>query len=51
MSLFVMKGVAPKTPPCRNSIGGPAFLGCNVIVMILLFILPGIALWLPKVIR
>jgi len=48
MSLFVMKGVAPKdTTMADIYMAALPFLGCDLIVMILLFIFPSLALWLP----
>lgn len=46
--LFTMKGVGPpgtKIEDCYRA--AMPFLGCDLIVMILLFVLPVIALWLP----
>jgi tripartite ATP-independent transporter DctM subunit len=48
MSLFVMKGVAPKDTTMGDIyMAALPFLGCDLIVMILLFIFPSLALWLP----
>jgi tripartite ATP-independent transporter DctM subunit len=52
MSLFVMKGVAPKDTKISDIyLAALPFLGCDLIVMILLFIFPSLALWLPSLIR
>ena len=52
MSLFVMKGVAPKDTTMSDIyLAALPFLGCDLIVMILLFIFPSLALWLPSLIR
>jgi tripartite ATP-independent transporter DctM subunit len=52
MSLFVMKGVAPKDTTITDIyLAALPFLGCDLIVMILLFIFPSLALWLPSLIR
>jgi len=51
MSLFVMKGVAPKDTQMRNIyIAALPFLGLNLAVMALLLVFPGIVLWLPGLI-
>ena len=48
MSLFVMKGVAPKgTTMSDIYLAALPFLGCDLIVMVLLFIFPSLTLWLP----
>ncbi|MFC1980444.1 TRAP transporter large permease subunit, partial [Chloroflexota bacterium] len=48
LTLFVMKGVAP-TGTTMGDIyrAGLPFLGCDLIVMILLMVFPTLALWLP----
>ena len=52
MSLFVMKGVAPKDTTMSDIyLAALPFLGCDLIVMILLFVFPSLALWLPSLIR
>ena len=52
MSLFVMKGVAPKDTTMSDIyMAALPFLGCDLIVMILLFVFPSLALWLPSLIR
>lgn len=52
MSLFVMKGVAPKDTTMSDIyLAALPFLGCDLIVMILLFIFPSLALWLPSLLR
>jgi tripartite ATP-independent transporter DctM subunit len=52
MSLFVMKGVAPKNTTMSDIyLAALPFLGCDLIVMILLFLFPSLALWLPSLIR
>lgn len=52
MSLFVMKGVAPKDTTISDIyLAALPFLGCDLIVMILLFVFPSLALWLPSLIR
>jgi TRAP-type mannitol/chloroaromatic compound transport system permease large subunit len=52
MSLFVMKGVAPVKTEMRDIyIAALPFLGLNLIVMALLLVFPGIALWLPGLIK
>ena len=52
MSLFVMKGVAPKgTTMSDIYLAALPFLGCDLIVMIMLFIFPSMALWLPSLMR
>jgi tripartite ATP-independent transporter DctM subunit len=52
MSLFVMKGVAPKDTTISDIyLAALPFLGCDLIVMILLFLFPSLALWLPSLIR
>jgi tripartite ATP-independent transporter DctM subunit len=48
MSLFVMKGVAPLDTTMSDIYKGALpFLGCDLFVMIMLFIFPSLALWLP----
>lgn len=52
MSLFVMKGVAPKDTTMSDIyLAALPFLGCDLIVMMLLFIFPSLALWLPALMR
>jgi tripartite ATP-independent transporter DctM subunit len=52
MSLFVMKGVAPRDTTMSDIyLAALPFLGCDLIVMILLFIFPPLALWLPALMR
>jgi tripartite ATP-independent transporter DctM subunit len=52
MSLFVMKGVAPKDTTMSDIyLASLPFLGCDLFVMILLFVFPSLALWLPSLIR
>jgi tripartite ATP-independent transporter DctM subunit len=52
MSLFVMKGVAPEDTRMSDIyLAALPFLGCDLIVMILLFIFPPLALWLPALMR
>jgi len=52
MSLFVMKGVAPKDTTMSDIYRAALpFLGCDLIVMVLLFIFPALALWLPTLMR
>ena len=49
MSLFVMKGVAPNDTTMTDTyLAALPFLGCDFIVMIMLFIFPELALWLPE---
>jgi TRAP-type mannitol/chloroaromatic compound transport system permease large subunit len=48
MSLFVMKGVASSDTRMKDIyLAGFPFLGCDMLVMALLLIFPGLALWLP----
>ncbi|MFH1489580.1 MAG: TRAP transporter large permease subunit [Pseudomonadota bacterium] len=48
MCLFVMKGVAPKDTTMGDIYRAVVpFLLCDALVMILIFIIPGLALWLP----
>ncbi|MFH1490585.1 MAG: TRAP transporter large permease subunit [Pseudomonadota bacterium] len=48
MSLFVMKGVAPKDTTMSDIyMAALPFLGCDLVVMILLLVFPSLALWLP----
>jgi TRAP-type mannitol/chloroaromatic compound transport system permease large subunit len=52
MSLFVMKGVAPEDTTMSDIYRAALpFLGCDLIVMVLLFIFPALALWLPTLMR
>ncbi len=52
MSLFIMKGVAPEGTTMRDIyLAGLPFLGCDLIVMILLFVFPNLVLWLPGLMR
>jgi TRAP-type mannitol/chloroaromatic compound transport system permease large subunit len=49
LSLFVMKGVAPKGTTMGDVYRAALpFIGCSLAVMILIIIFPQIALWLPK---
>jgi TRAP-type C4-dicarboxylate transport system permease large subunit len=50
--LFVMKGIAPADTTIGDIYRGALpFLGCDLIVMVLLIAFPTIALWLPRLIR
>jgi tripartite ATP-independent transporter DctM subunit len=52
LALFVMKGVAPKGTTMGDVYRSAyPFLGCDLIVMILLIAFPAIALWLPGLMR
>ncbi|MFC1945507.1 TRAP transporter large permease subunit [Chloroflexota bacterium] len=52
LGLFVMKGVAPKGTTIGDCYRAALpFLACDVIAMALIIIYPGIALWLPGVMR
>ena len=52
MSLFVMKGVTPEDTRMSDIyLAALPFLGCDLIVMILLFLFPPLALWLPALMR
>ncbi|MEM9061257.1 MAG: TRAP transporter large permease [Pseudomonadota bacterium] len=46
--LFVMKGVAPPDTKMRDIyISALPFIGCSILLVILMIFFPGIALWLP----
>ena len=52
MSLFVMKGVAPPGVSMGDIIRvGLPFLALMAMAMALIMIFPGIALWLPSIMR
>ncbi len=52
MSLFVMKGVAPKGTTIGDCYRAALpFLGCDLIAMVLIIAFPAIALWLPAIMR
>ena len=52
MSLFVMKGVAPPGVSMGDIIrAGLPFLALMAMAMALIMIFPGIALWLPSIMR
>ena len=52
LNLFVMKGVAPRDTTMGDIYrAGLPFLGCDLVAMILIFVFPSIALWLPEVMR
>jgi len=52
MSLFVMKGVAPKDTTMGDIYrAGLPFLYCDVIAMALIIAFPSLALWLPDIMR
>ncbi len=52
MSLFVMKGVAPKDTKMMDIYtAGLPFLGLDLIVLILIIFFPSLALWLPAFMR
>ncbi|MFH1489616.1 MAG: TRAP transporter large permease subunit [Pseudomonadota bacterium] len=52
MSLFVMKGVAPKDTTMSDIYKAALpFLGCDLVVMILLLVFPSLALWLPGLMK
>jgi TRAP-type mannitol/chloroaromatic compound transport system permease large subunit len=51
-NLFVMKGVAPPGTTMGDTYKAALpFLGCDLIVMILLIALPQLVLWLPSIMR
>ena len=51
-SLFVMKGVAPAGTTMGDVYrAGLPFLGCDSIAMALIIAFPGIAIWLPGLMR
>ncbi|MBW1916217.1 MAG: TRAP transporter large permease subunit, partial [Deltaproteobacteria bacterium] len=47
-ALFTLKGVVPHAPMIEIYKAGFPFLGLNAILMVLLFLFPQIALWLPS---
>ena len=52
LTLFVMKGVAPKDTTMRDIyLAALPFLGCDLIVMALILAFPPITLWLPAFMR
>jgi len=52
LALFVMKGVAPPGTTMGDCYRAALpFLGCDLIVIILMLIFPQVALWLPSVMR
>jgi TRAP-type mannitol/chloroaromatic compound transport system permease large subunit len=52
LTLFVMKGVAPKDTTMRDIyLAALPFLGCDLIVMALILAFPPVALWLPALMR
>lgn len=52
MSLFVMKGVAPEGTTMSDIYKASLpFLACDVVIMVLLFVFPALALWLPAMMR
>jgi tripartite ATP-independent transporter DctM subunit len=52
LNLFVMKSVSgPSTTMTDCYRAGLPFLGCNLVVMAMLFVWPSIALWLPRFMR
>lgn len=52
MSLFVMKGVAPRDTTMGDIYGAALpFLACDFIAMVLIMAFPALALWLPSVMR
>jgi len=52
LSLFVMKGVAPSDTTMGEVYrAGIPFLGCDLLVMILMLSFPQIVLWLPGMMR
>jgi len=52
MSLFVMKGVAPRdTKMIDIYMAALPFLVCDLVVMIMLFVFPSLTLWLPSLMR
>ncbi len=47
--LFVMKGVAPKDTTMREIYGAAIpYIGCSMLLVVLLIIFPQLALWLPS---
>ena len=49
--LFLMQGVAPKgTTLGQVALAGLPYLACDLLLMILLVLLPGVALFLPSLI-
>ena len=52
LSLFVMKGVAPAGTTMGDTYRAALpFLGCDLVILILLLTFPTIALWLPNLMR
>jgi len=52
LALFVMKGVAPPDTTMGDCYRGALpFLGCDLVVLILLLFFPAVALWLPQLMR
>ena len=52
INLFVMKGVAPSDTTMGDIYRAALpFLGCDAIAMALLIAFPGVALWLPGLMR
>ena len=52
LSLFVMKGVAPKDTTMGDIYKAALpFLGCDLVVMIMIMAMPTIALWLPSLMK
>ncbi len=52
MGLFVMKGVAPPDTTMGDIYrAGLPFLGCDLIILVLLLVFPIISLWLPALMR
>ena len=46
--LFVMKGVSPPDTKMRDIyVAALPFIGCSILLVVLMIIFPGIALWLP----
>jgi len=48
MSLFVLKGIVPDMTIRDIYRSALPFIGCDVIIMILVMVFPALALWLPK---
>jgi tripartite ATP-independent transporter DctM subunit len=52
MSLFVMKGIAPKDTTMGEIYrAGLPYLGCDAVVMAIMLIFPGVVLWLSRLMK
>jgi TRAP-type C4-dicarboxylate transport system permease large subunit len=48
MNIYVLQGVLPKVPLRKMFVGVTPFVAADAIRILLLILIPGLALWLPR---